>query len=135
MSAAPIVAAQSRGRFGEIAIAGTADDLVHFAQALATPGRIRISGTALPHYPIPIEAVVVLVTDRDVVEIHASEDARELKITGNTEGLKLFAAAVRSLGLEGDPGDHLHFEYFPGHYFLGAGTTSTVIEVLTNSEL
>ena len=62
--------------------------------------------------------------------ITISRDGNDLVVRGHTEGLAILAQNITHLGT--DPtglGPHIHIDYFPGHFYVRAGSIPLVVGI------
>ena len=72
-----------------------------------------------------LEKIRVKVIPESFVNIEVNDSS--LLIQGSTEKLSLFAEVVGDFGKDGGGNDHLHIEYYDGHFYLSPKSTSLVI--------
>jgi len=114
----------------ELLIRGRGDDLSALVDLLRSAGGTLDAADSLDPWPYDgcLAAVTVTVTDMQPVTCVVDEPARSLRIQGETSKLSIFADNLDDIVQESAPGTHHHFEYFPGHFYLGTASTPVVIE-------
>ncbi|EWM17836.1 hypothetical protein KUTG_08140 [Kutzneria sp. 744] len=118
---------------GEIEVSGSRETLVQLADLLAAaPGRLAADETADPGtYGQCLAEIVVRSSADTKAVIGVNTDTRTLVLDGSRAALKLLGDNVRALAVEGAPGDNLHVEYFPEHFYLDESSLATVFALIT----
>ncbi|MDX6253103.1 MAG: hypothetical protein QOF10_6463 [Kribbellaceae bacterium] len=113
----------------EVDVKATRQAFVEVANLLeAGGGQVLADGLA---DPLPYEVCLPLLVVRRLsgggVVIRVSEGMGELIIEGGEDGLRVLAGNLRGLETEGADDEHLHTEYFPGHFYLAESSTPAVV--------
>ncbi|WP_415648661.1 hypothetical protein [Stackebrandtia soli] len=113
---------------GGVDVSGGAAELVVLALALvAGEGCVEATASAEPSFGgTELASVQVVGNSGPGVRIRVDLEHRGLLIEGDRQGLTALADNVRSIA-EMDDGGHQHIEYFPGHYYLAAGSLAMVV--------
>ena len=111
-----------------IDVSGGATELVVLALALvAGKGGMETAASAEPSFGgTELASVEVVSTSGSGVCIKVDLDHSVLLIEGDRRRLAVLADELRSIA-EMDDGGHQHIEYFPGHYYLAAGSLGMVV--------
>ncbi|MFJ9079348.1 hypothetical protein ACIRO3_29505 [Streptomyces sp. NPDC102278] len=109
-------------------VSGDAAELVVLALALvAGKGSVEATASAEPSFGgTELASVKVVSTSGPGVHIRVDSERSALLIEGDRLGLTALADEVGSIA-EMDDGGHQHIEYFPGHYYLAAGSLAMVV--------
>lgn len=109
-------------------LSGSASELVGLALTLSTGmGITEASASAEPSFGgTELTSVEVLVRSGTGVRIGVDSEHRALLIEGDRMGLSALADEMRSMA-EMNDGGHQHIEYYPGHYYLAAGSLAMVV--------
>ncbi|MFF4594457.1 hypothetical protein [Amycolatopsis sp. NPDC001319] len=115
--------------FGEMSISGTRSDLLALCRELRS-GRAEMRASKAAD-PRPYDRSLSRIEFRPAsgkVHISSLEDGESMEIRGGLEFLAFLAEVIEGFALEADQDDHLHVDYFPGHYYLVEESDSLVIE-------
>ncbi|MDX3667605.1 Imm32 family immunity protein [Streptomyces europaeiscabiei] len=115
---------------GEVEVSGSVNSLGEWANAL-TRDDVEIStspGDDPSPYPRCLTGIRVRSTAPGLVKMSVDVDRQALTFTGSGESMKVLAENILGLCREGVPGDHLHIEYFPDHFYLAESRISLVVE-------
>lgn len=109
-------------------VSGGAAELVALALALvAGNGHVEATTSAEPSFGgTELASIQVVGTTGPGVRIRVDLEHCGLLIEGDRQGLAVLADEVRAIA-EMDDGGHQHIEYFPGHYYLAAGSLAMVV--------
>ena len=114
---------------GEVEVSGTVETLGEWANAL-TRGDVEIS-TSTGGDPSPyshyLAGICVRWTAPGLVQMSVDTERQALSFTGSGQSMKVLAENIRGLCREGVPGEHLHIEYFPDHFYLAESQISLVV--------
>ena len=114
-------------RTGEVKVLGTRDDLHHLASLVKagrgevpccednTPGPYNKTLSTVTIFNTPGRNVVLSVTDRGT-----------LLIDGDMTKLSVFAKNISGFAEAAGAQEHMHVEYFPGHFYLGPESAPVV---------
>ncbi len=123
------IGVSSDARHRELCVVGTRAQLSALAEVITGPsGVVVVTGEAPPCFPGRIVCLSVAVTAGRFVDISLTKPA-ELVVKGGIAGLQVLADNVRALAEVGHPGDHLHVEYVPDHFYLVEGATPITFEL------
>jgi hypothetical protein len=114
---------------GEVEISGTVDTLLAWADALTRDDAEITTGRGADPSPYArhLAGVRVRTTPHGLVEISFDEEAQALTFTGSRESMEVLVQNIRGLCQEGVPGEHLHIEYFPDHFYLAESRIALVV--------
>jgi hypothetical protein len=114
---------------GEVEISGTVAALEEWAAALTRDGVEITTGTGDDPAPYAayLTAIRVRSTADGLVEVSVDEQRQALTVEGSGESMSVLADNIRGLCREGVPGEHMHIEYFPDHFYLAESPVSLVI--------
>ncbi|MEU1350370.1 hypothetical protein [Streptomyces sp. NPDC005795] len=109
-------------------VSGGTTELVVMARALvAGKGCVETTASAEASFGgTELASVEVVSTNGPGALIRVDMEHRVLFIEGDRLGLTALADEVRSIA-EMNDGGHQHIEYFPGHYYLAAGSVPMVV--------
>ncbi|GAB3960647.1 Imm32 family immunity protein [Streptomyces sparsus] len=109
-------------------VSGGAPGLLALARALdAGKGCVETTASAEPSFGgTELASVEVAATSGPGVRIAVDPERRVLLVKGDRAGLTVLADEFRSTA-EMDDGGHQHIDYFPGHYYLAAGSLAMVV--------
>jgi hypothetical protein len=119
------------GSDGSVSISAAPDSLKALGHLLSAQADTVIEltpSTPGPEYVAAAESIRVCIEREPGITI--SRDADELVVRGHTEGLAILAKNITHLGT--DPtglGPHIHIEYFPGHFYVRAGSIPLVVGI------
>jgi hypothetical protein len=115
---------------GEVKLAANGQELDDLADAIESGSGFLELNTALDvrPYDVALSKLSIAVSDRQTVRIAVDRDGRRLLISGAVQHLAVLAQNLRGLAREGRPGEHLHIEYFPGHFYLDQQSAPFVVE-------
>ncbi|RJQ70244.1 hypothetical protein D5S17_29495 [Pseudonocardiaceae bacterium YIM PH 21723] len=117
---------------GELEISGDRAELGELAGVLSR-GYGELQGEAvddLKPYDRSLGLVRVVVREREGVSLEVLEDEETLLIAGTREGLAILGKNVKGLSVSGGQGEHLHIEYFPGHFYLTEDSLPVVVTLV-----
>lgn len=121
-------------RFGdrEVEVEGTPIALRQLASLIRSSAEVSIDLTPGLVDPSPYKGFVRSITVRpneNKVQIQRSDD--QLLLTGRLAAREVLAANVNDFAdSHYEPGDHLHIDFFPGHYYLEEGSLPLVFSRL-----
>ncbi|WP_033826321.1 hypothetical protein [Kitasatospora sp. MBT63] len=117
---------------GEAMLRGTRDELVAVAEVIRSgAGSVRLDPVpdAAP-YDRGLAILEVATVPEAQVTLFVTGAEDRYRITGEPRLLEVLASSIEEYGLEADPADtldHLHVDYFPGHYYLSERSESMVV--------
>lgn len=112
----------------EMEITADPDGLVALARAVANAP--AVVETEVPETTWPYDQALTSIrveTSESLVLIDHDEAAAAMLITGRPESREVLAGNLTDFAQEGKPGDHLHVDWFPDHFYLGEGSDSVVV--------
>lgn len=114
---------------GEVEVSGTVAALETWADALTRDDAEITTGPGADPAPYArhLAGIRTRSTASGPVELSVDEDRRMLTLTGSGESMAVLAENIRGLCREGVPGEHLHIEYFPDHFYLAESRISLVV--------
>ncbi|KAB1987461.1 Imm32 family immunity protein [Streptomyces triticiradicis] len=116
------------GESSEVEISGSVNDLEELANVFTRGGILILPPHGDDPFPYSdyLSGLRVQQVQRDRVTISVDEQQRLLDFTGSRESVAVLAGNLRDLCREGGPGEHLHVEYFPDHFYLAESPVSLV---------
>ncbi|MFE9019193.1 hypothetical protein ACFYNL_11570 [Streptomyces sp. NPDC007808] len=111
-------------RFGEVDLAGSADELAGLADAVAE-GEGFLACEPLPEGN-GLTGISVRTTSEPGVRIELDSGLRALVISGDAESRGVLGRNLRTMAMAED-GGHLHVDYFPEHPYLLEGSLPLVV--------
>ncbi|MET7633068.1 hypothetical protein [Streptomyces sp. NPDC005078] len=114
--------------FGEVEISGPVVDLEELANALGCDGGpIGARAADDPNWYFGyLLGVQIRWVANGRVDISIDELRRILEFTGSEDSMAILAGNIRDLCREGVPGEHMHVEYFPDHFYLAESGISLI---------
>ena len=77
-------------------------------------------------YSIFLSGLQVRISDEKWVEFQVTEDSK-LLLQGNVQKLSILSDVMLSFAEEWHTGEHLHIEYFPGHFYLSPKSVPVIL--------
>lgn len=113
----------------EMELSGTRSELLALARSLRNDrGRHDLHGDPAP-FPYSRSLSEIEVREISGGAVNISWDGSSLKIRGGRSALDLLADNIGSFASEAADSDHLHIEYFPGHFYLSPESESLVLAI------
>jgi len=114
----------------ELMIAGPRGDLAGLADLLRSGhGEARTAADLDPApYGACLEGITVG-TAGGAVRFFVDWPRKALSVQGDLASLGVLADNVDDIARESPAGTHHHFEFFPGHFYMGEGSAPLVVEV------
>jgi hypothetical protein len=102
-------------------LGGTSSEYVELARlVLAGHGRLPLTAVADPSpYDNALVEIAVKRRPAQAATITLARETHALEISGDEASLAVLAENLGEFGAESTPDEHMHIEYFPGHFYLG----------------
>jgi hypothetical protein len=119
----------------ELKLRGTCSEYGDLAGlVVAGRGSLSLAPVADPRpYDGALDEITVERRPTQGVTIKLSSDACTLEISGDEAHLTVLAENLSEFGEDCTPGDHMHIDYFPGHFYLGS-TSHPLVIALTEAD-
>jgi hypothetical protein len=120
-------------RMDELELGGTSFEYGELARlVLAGKGCLPLAAVADPSpYDNALVEITVVRRPAQAATITFVRETRTLEISGDEASLTVLAENLSEFGAESTPDEHLHIEYFPGHFYLGS-TSHPLVAVLSS---
>lgn len=116
-------------KLGEVDVSGRTRDLEELAGVLVTGSGLLatpIEGDPSP-YEVFLSSIMMRSAREGPIVLSVDEGKGILDIFGSPNFLRLLAENIQDLCRHGVSGEHLHIEYFPGHFYLAESQISLVV--------
>jgi hypothetical protein len=115
-------------RTGEVAVVGTRVELESLASLISAGNGEAICSPEIPTGPYDRRLGSVMVhTEPGRSVVLNVVNGETLLIGGDSAKLGVLAKNIQELTRFGKANEHLHVEYFPGHFYLGPESVPTVV--------
>ncbi|MEU0092188.1 hypothetical protein [Kribbella sp. NPDC006257] len=121
-------------RSNELDVSATREGLLEIADLVeAGDGRVVADDGVDPlPYDVCIPLLVVRRLAGGGVVIRVSKEMSDVTLEGGQDALRLLAENLRGLAVEGADDEHLHLEYFAGHFYLEEASVPAVVGLVGN---
>lgn len=110
--------------YGEVDLTASAEELNRLADAVAE-GEGLLSSAPSPGSSV-LAGIEIKKAAGPGVLVHLDSERQVLVISGDTAGRVVLADNLRGMASAED-GNHLHIDYFPGHFYLVEGSLPLVV--------
>lgn len=111
----------------QVEVSGSRSSLAELARSLTQDSVSMSEGDADQFYNVTLKEVRVQVRPGERVLLRVDVEADRLHIAGDDDLLAILSANIADFAREGAVGEHLHVEYFPGHFFLDPQSAPLII--------
>jgi hypothetical protein len=114
---------------GQLSFVGARDALIEFGSQLNTRVAITIEFAQVPLVsPYLSQASLVHVCVETEPGVSVTPDGDAVRVCGHPDAIAMLSHNIETFGRRPDFGDHIHEEYFPGHFYLRPESTPLVVQ-------